>query len=261
MKKTIIFIIPLIFISCVSNPFKEFYLEERGTNLGAAECFLQDGETPVVKYSYNIERDIEEQISNYYYLIGISGYNGPERSDSAVRYNIEELCKEKGAKVAIYSYEYTDTRHGTIRVPESSSTTFSGNVYNRHGNSSIYGKSTTTYMSESSYSIRRGNYTAAFFVPMNKKQKSLITWGLVTMDLTPGIRSNYNRNTGVLVTTVFKDTPAFYSNIMPHDIIVGIDGVEIKNNKEYWKELINKREATFEVIHNGIRSHKFIRIE
>jgi len=45
------------------------------------------------------------------------------------------------------------------------------------------------------------------------------------------MRSQYERNIGTFVDIVFEDSAAFYSNILPGDIIISVDGTPVRNTK------------------------------
>ena len=48
-------------------------------------------------------------------------------------------------------------------------------------------------------------------------------------DLTEKVKQQLERNTGALVDVVMDDSPAFYSNIIRGDVIIKIDGIDIKS--------------------------------
>ena len=51
------------------------------------------------------------------------------------------------------------------------------------------------------------------------------------MNLTAKTRKKVGRNSGAYINIVFEDTPAFYANVMPGDIIVKLNDVDVKNSK------------------------------
>jgi S1-C subfamily serine protease len=45
------------------------------------------------------------------------------------------------------------------------------------------------------------------------------------------MRIQYERNTGAFVDLVFEDSAAFFSNVLPGDVIISVDGTSIMNTK------------------------------
>jgi DNA-directed RNA polymerase subunit RPC12/RpoP len=58
-------------------------------------------------------------------------------------------------------------------------------------------------------------------------QKSDKKFGVQLIDLNNKFRKIHQSNTGALVKKVFEDSPAFYSNVLPGDVIVEIEGKRI----------------------------------
>lgn len=194
----------------------------------AEECLLQEGEEPKVYYSDNINDDITLLRSRYYTSIGDCSYNGPD--DSTLVQTIKKFCKEKRAKIAIYSYNYTHTNYG---------------VYN-----------TGQYIS--SYNVRRYDYTIVFFAKQKDSYIENQITGFLVKDLDTTTRKEYQRNTGVLVDVVYENSNAFYANLIKNDIITRIKydtiDMEIKNSEDF--DVINNyfkrgNTITLFIIRNG----------
>ncbi len=60
-------------------------------------------------------------------------------------------------------------------------------------------------------------------------QKSDKKFGVNLTDLNNKFRKIHQSNTGALVKKVFEDSPAFYSNVLPGDVIFEIEGKRIIN--------------------------------
>lgn len=49
------------------------------------------------------------------------------------------------------------------------------------------------------------------------------------LELTPEQRSALGRNSGVFLSVVYEETPAFDANVLVGDVLVAIDGQPVKN--------------------------------
>ncbi len=178
------------------------------------ECFLKPGDEPQIFYSNDFDTDIYSLRSNYFIILGDATYNGP--SDSSLEKHILSLCREKRAVAALYGYQYTDTRSG------------------------IY--SSGRYIT--SYSIPRYDYEIYLFVPMPKSlvlEKARI--GFEYRSLNASDRLNVKRNVGVYVSLVYVESPAFYANISPGDVITEVNGISI-SNEEQLKSIIKNLKSS-----------------
>lgn len=171
MKKTIfvdlIFLLNvMLLISCVSTTsVAKFYTEVQPIESVPEECRLAENETPKVFYSDDIQSDLYFMRSNYFQVIGYSAWNGPDENgaggEDCLQNEITSFCRQKGARVAIYSKKYTDTRNGIYSVP------LINNHYYTDSNGYMHSYNTTSYITNS-YSVNRYNYDVYFFVPYNQ---------------------------------------------------------------------------------------------
>lgn len=229
MKKYLLLLLFTLFLlSCsttggLSNFYKPSFSEN---DYISQECLLAEGEEPKIYYSDNISNDITLLRSNYYQILGYSSFNGPAQGDSLSK-NVTNLSKEKRAKVAIYTFNFTDTRHGV-----SSS---SGRV--------------------SSYNIKRYDYTIVLFVDLPKEYVKNQKTGFEIMDLDTESRQRLKRNTGVVVDIVYNSSPAFYANLIKDDVIIKINNSEMYESSNYYellKKLNRGKKVIITVIRNGI---------
>jgi len=79
------------------------------------------------------------------------------------------------------------------------------------------------YTHTTSSGYRRYDYLIYYFVKFTDD----VGFGINLTDLTVRERQNHKRNTGAVVSIVYKRTPAFYANIFRGDIIVKINDIEI----------------------------------
>lgn len=233
-------LINILFFSCTTTgAVGDFYDEWESVDLISSECKLAENEEPKVFYSSDIASDIYYLRSNYYYIVGHSSWNGPAKGDDLKKETVSK-CKELGAKIALYTWNYTDTRNGTYSVPHTN--------YHSYTDSNGYIRSyTTTTYSTNSYSINRYDYDVYFFVPHESWFMAMPKLGVVVRDLDSDDRMNLHRNTGVYVGIVYENSPAFYVNLTKGDIITEINGKNILNSEDYYATA--KNEKSGDVLH------------
>ena len=175
------------------------------------DCLLQEGQEPEVFYSDDIDSDINELKSNYYFIIGSYGYNGP--INPLIEEEIRSLCKDKKASIGVYTFKETDTRTGV----------------------------------NNSYSIKRFDHYAYIFVPMNY---DLINYyyriGILTYDLSASKKIATKRNTGAVVDVVYYNSPAYFSSLFKGDVITEVNGITI-TNADQLKTLLDSYDSTQEI--------------
>ena len=219
MKRKIIIIIlfPIFFISCATSSnatFSSWYNPWIDINTLHDVITLKEGQEPKIIRSNNIDDDFFEILSNHYFCIGDTSFNGPDEDHTDA---IKKQCKQNGAIVALYGKRYTDTRSGVTS----------------------YGKNI------SSYNIRRYDFIISYFIPLPSNYEYRLFFGIDGWDLTEfNLRQEAGRNTGVYVNVVYKDTPAFYANILRGDVIISINGNNINNTKDFYSILssVNAKE-------------------
>ena len=112
------------------------------------------------------------------------------------------------------------TTHVPVTSPTTSTSHTSGTAtaIGSGGTATAFGNSTTTtYGSQTSYvpmTVNRYDYGAAYFV----KWRYIL--GAVWRDLTNEERTSLQSNSGIYITLVVDDTPAFRNDVLVEDIIV-----------------------------------------
>ncbi len=236
MKKTIfvdlIFLLNvMLLISCVSTTsVAKFYTELQPIESVPEECRLAENETPKVFCSDDIQSDLYFMRSNYFQVIGYSAWNGPDENgaggEDCLQNEITSFCRQKGARVAIYSKKYTDTRNGIYSVP------LINNHYYTDSNGYMHSYNTTSYITNS-YSVNRYNYDVYFFVPYNQSYIKVPKIGIEFRNLDSADRIKLQRNTGICVDVVYENSPAFFANLSRGDVIIEINGENILNADTY----------------------------
>lgn len=98
----------------------------------------------------------------------------------------------------------------------------------------------------------RYNQSALFLAKSSKK----LRFGLFTEDPTPDQRKQYERNSGAVVRTAVEGSPVYIANIVPGDLVFGINGKSVQGN-EHLSQLLTDIPQTadkvvFKVIRNNI---------
>lgn len=62
--------------------------------------------------------------------------------------------------------------------------------------------------------------------------------GLVLSDLSSDVKASLERNAGALVKTVVEDSPAWKANVIPNDVLIAVNGEQVKNGS-HGSQLLN----------------------
>lgn len=212
-------------ISSGKTDIDEFYHIIKNTSEIPEECRLATDEEPKIFYANDLDSDFYFLRSMYYYPIGYAVWNGAAESVNKIEKNAKILCKKYGAKVALYSYEYTDTRSGWTQ----------------------YG----------SYAIKRYDCTLYLFAPYEQNYIQLPKIGIEWRDLNASDRLSAQRNTGAYITVVYEKSSAFYANLSRGDIITEINGMPIIDaNSVHTATMFLTEETpiTIKYLRNGIEN-------
>jgi hypothetical protein len=219
----------LFFNSCVT--FSKFYHSYYDGSSISEELLLQNGEEPQVFYSAHIDDDAAEMESKHYVPVGRAHYTDVGYSSfvSEVQKAALKLCKEKRAKIALYSYEYIGTENVTLALPTTQTSRSSGTIYSG-GNSAQY-SGTTTYKGTTNFGVKRPlwGYDVILFVAL---PEPILRIGVACISLTNEMRTNIQRNTGAFVRVVYKNTPAYTANIVTGDVIIKMNDAVINNAED-----------------------------
>ncbi len=224
VMRTLLIILSIAILTGCESGYSEFYranfdrkalTEEQARELK----FLPKGETPEVRRTDNMKRDVNLAQSRYWVLMGYSSFNGELGTpEELVRH-----AKSVGATMVLVSAKFSENRQitGTRLVSTNSTTYFGGGAT---GMATSYGTAAVPVTRTQT----RYDQEAVFFVRSTKKQK----FGVGVVPLTPELRQKYERNTGALVNIVFEDSPAFRANLLPGDVITELGGKAIETAPE-----------------------------
>lgn len=240
MKIACIAIFLVLLGGCTTSGYQKFYSPYVNASSLPDVELLKDGQAPQVFGSDNFQRDIRIMRAKNYVPVGYSSFNGGyEDKENAIA-----QAKRIGATLVIINSQYTDTQTTTsaLFLPDNKTTYHSGTAYgttsysNNYGgygtaNSNAYynGTSTTYGTQVVPYTTQQRRYdqNAVYLVKINPKMR----FGIVLNDLSPELRAEYQRNTGAIAEVVVEKTPAFYSNILAGDIIISVDGANVKDSQ------------------------------
>lgn len=248
MKLIINTLFIVLLSGCASNGYKDFYKPAIDVNNLTEIQRLRPNEEPKVLTSNDFKKDMYTLRSKNYIAIGFSSFNGGKQSIE----NAVDQAKEIGATVILASSNYTNTQTttSTLLLPNnkttyhngltSSNSTYSNSYGQKVGSSSSNGSyigTSTTYGTQAvpfTTSQQRYDQFAAFFVKSTKK----LIFGLGTTEIPQEMRREIKRNTGAMINIVFEDSPAFYANLFPGDVIISVDDIEIKD-PDHGVEIMN----------------------
>jgi len=256
----------LALLSGCQNGFSQFYhpyFDQKSPPPAFAGNvkFLDQNETPQIFTSNDLPRDVKIAESKYWVPIGDSSFNGA----MGTRDQVIREARSIGAGMVLVNSQFAENRTITtpLFIPNNQTTyyngTTNGQIYGSNGNSANYNSNTTG--SATTYGTRvvpmttvqsRFNQTAVYFVKLTRKFK----FGVFTTSLTPELRSKYERNTGAVVDVVYEDTPAFYANILPGDIITELDGKAVDSSMDFNKVFFEVHPANgllpVKILRNGV---------
>lgn len=237
----------LLFVSgCSSSGYSSFYQDHTGGNSLANVYLLEDGQEPELVKTSDLEESLFLYLSKNYVTLGASSFNGQLESDGKVI----KQAKNVGATVVVAGAQYTNTenRTGYLSLPDTQTTYYNGSV-STYGGYGTYSGSSTTYGTRTiPYSVSQRRYDqAAYFLAKSRSRPKI---GVFAKDLTMDQRSYAGTNFGVYVFVVVEMSPAYKANVLPGDVVVGVDGVGIKNEVEFHEYVKNMTQSPsyFDVI-------------
>lgn len=213
--------------------------------------------TPLVDRSPSVP-DPDYYARYGYEAIGYSSFNsGRNESEQNA---IAQGQKVGADLVVIVNPTYTGsiTSHVPITTPTTSTsyTTGSATAYGAGRSVTAYGSSrTTTYGSQTNYipmTTNRYDYGAVYFV------RRKYSFGANWRDLNNQERAQLQSNSGIVITVVVNDTPAFRNDILVGDIVTKVNGQTIYGQQAMQDALIGKdgQEVVLTILRNGAAIEK-----
>ncbi len=238
MKFTSIAILAMLLSGCATSGYQQFYTSYVDVSSLPNVELLKVEQMPQVFGSENFARDIKILRAKNYVPIGHTAFNGVYEDKK----NAVAQAKRIGATLVLINAQYTDTQTttSTLFLPDNKTTYHSGSAYgtasysNNYGgygtanSNAYYNGTSTTYGTQVVPQITQHklyDQNAVYLVKINPKMR----FGLFLIDLTPELRAEYQRNTGAIADVIVEKTPAFYSNVLAGDLIIAVDGVNVKD--------------------------------
>lgn len=223
---------------CAVNGFEKFYMPLPGSETIHSQPWIEPatGEPEVYAYSNNPQADVLRAEEEGYLQIGTAAFYGPPAT--MTKAELFAQAERLGAALVLIHSQYKDTISGvvpwSVPNPPQVSTVSSNGTVSSYGSG---GYATGTYSGESTittpggtttyaipYSISRNDMVATFWV---RQDVSKVRLGAYVQELPDALREKLQRNTGVVVAFVVRDTPAFDANILRDDVILKIGGEDV----------------------------------
>lgn len=187
-----------------------------------------------IKETKDIQGDLQTYLERGYAPIGTSNFSA--RSGSQNIQNLRNHAKTVGAKAVLINR--SNLGSSTITLPFTTPTTTTSqsrsnyNISNNYGGyASVNGNTTTTtYGSQTQYvpvQVSFTQYSAIYLAKFKSRT------GIYPVELNNQDKAKIDQNTGFKVGVVVNESPAYYANILPNDIITKINGIDIAGIKGF----------------------------
>jgi len=268
-----------IHATLASKPIAEYYEDYSKRSPGILNSTLAPSGPPVILSSQNLDADSDQLFGQGYILIGFAGIAGEEVTQE----QIVKQAQTVGAAIAVVhsrlTHVQTEMREVTIHIPGRAATTFthgSGTtVSSGSGTETAYGPSGSPVTAIGNYSGTSSSWYSASgitvipgvsrteFVPFSSRQfdTKVTFWrkrkptatGVYSEPVPPALRQTIKRNTGAFVVAIEDGSPGFLADVLPGDVVVGIDGRPVRSPAEL--EMLAKqkqgRVAHIQVMRDG----------
>ena len=194
------------------------------------------------------------------------GYVAFEANAGDYTSSLKAKAAEVQADVVLVSSEFAGTLNTVVPIlnytPGQNSTTFTSGTVNAtarnnygataYGTANYSGTSTTTSPGtfNTNYipvQVQRSKNEASFW------RKRTFVFGAAYVPLTPEIRQQLERNSGLVIIGVVENSAAFLANILIDDILVSIDDEPIISVEEFNQQIRRKagQKIAIEIIRKG----------
>jgi C-terminal processing protease CtpA/Prc len=207
---------------CVPNVYRQYYVDNLGGKPVASNpVLLVPGEpAKVFRGGADVRADNQAMIENGFVQIGYSEFSNGDTTPADSEKQVRSLAKEKQAAVVLLYSKFTGTVTEQVPYTVDNPTISTSVRTDAQGNERTHTERTDNYTTvTNTVDVNRFDYTATFWV----KAKPM-AFGAYVRDLTPAERTALQRNTGVVVLTVIKGSPAFIGNVFPGDTLFTLGG-------------------------------------
>jgi serine protease Do len=267
MRLITLLIVCCVLSGCATNGYKDFYVSgiDLATEVGERKDLtievLQPNQEPQIIETNDLNSEYQNYTTKRYIIIGHSSFNG-EYED---KQNVIKQAKRVGATLVLVKSEYTNTQTSTtaLQLPNTQTNYHSGSVYGGGGVANYSGTTTTSGTTAIPITThqRRYDQEAWFLVKASYIIPPKIDF--YPRDLSVEERIEIERNTGVVVATIYEDTPMFYANVLRGDIIIAVNGVQVKNSAQ-WGQLsdgITGKSTTLTILRKGVQKDLVVQFD
>lgn len=237
-----VLLIGLLVLAGCGNPYAKFYQPAPDAeSLAAYVTPGQQSDPVIVNAGDNWDEAYKALLRKGLRPLGYSSFEAADVGSDGML----TQAKAVGATNVLIGVQYKKTVSGSVplTLPSTSTTMHSGSVYGNGGYGSYSGTSTTygTNTTYIPYNTDRYAYSVAYFVAGPKPKL-----GIYFENTSPEQRSAIGSNSGVQITLVIENTPAFTNDLFEGDILVALDGVKIEN-MESFSALLSEKKAGAEI--------------
>jgi len=253
MNRSLLAIVALATLTLVGceNGYSKFFVRAAGATPEAIAASRNGPPpaTPSLERTDQPPKAVVEAYARHGY--GMIGYSSFTSGRNASEEGAVKQGQAVGADLVVvmsprYAGSVTTSVPITTPTSQTAYTTGTATAYGSNGGSATaYGNSTTTtYGSRTTYipmTINREEFGAIYFV----KRKYI--FGANWRDLTNDERQQIQSNSGLYVTSIVDDTPAFKANVLVGDIILAIDGQPLGSQEQATKAFYALKGQTVEL--------------
>lgn len=225
MKIIIVALAMLLVSGCASNQFAKNYKYLGG--LGDSSYIPSSADIKIVEVQ-DFSKEAPPYIEMGYLSIGTSNFVA--RSGSQNLQNLKDHAKSVGAQIVLLNRRNAGSNQ--VVMPLTSPTTTRSQTqsnYSLNNSTGYYGSvignsTTTTYGSKTDYvpvTVNFTNYSAIYLAKFRSRT------GIYPYELTKEEKIALGQNTGFRVGIIVNESPAYYANILPNDIVTKMNGIDV----------------------------------
>ncbi len=230
-----------VLVAACATPYEEFYNDYSANWAGGLATSTKA--PSIVAIAGDQDEVIENMFTNGYAFIGQSYFNAASQDTSGAL----TQAKKIGAEYVVVGSQFTHTNQGAVPITSqryvTTNTTGTASAYGTGGYAvGNYQQTSTTAVPVTTmipYSIDRYDQSALYFAPL--KESCL---GLLIVELTDDEKRRVKSNRGVRVTAVRNQSPGYYAEILPEDLLLELNGQPIEGPLN----LVRGKEVEFTVM-------------
>lgn len=227
----------ILLSGCASNGHSDFYKKNLNNEDLSKLILSKSGQTPELIRTSDMDADFRKLKSKHFEVIGVSEFNGKPHGEKELT---DQAIKVGATHVLFYAKFVTAQQLSQPLILPNG----------------IGGFNTTTLSSQ------QMRYDQKAYFLAKRKEAPLV--GIYPIDLTIEKKKEIGRNSGIMVWVVYEETPAFYANILPDDIIIEVNGKQILNEDDFSifiKSIDIKRDGVVFKIIRGGEKMEFVVVE